>query len=148
MLMGIGVNVSGMTREDWRYLFSLTNELENHKALEVYEGRQDLDASVQSVFNEIQAKINIKLRLIKLKLIQLKTKNSEPLFEQFVACFEHDIGHSDSMQFSTCMTEHLSFNSCVRTENLYKEMFVPCFPNQLTKNIDNPKDICLLDCQC
>jgi hypothetical protein len=34
----------------------LTNELENDE--EVHEGRLDLDASVQSVFNEIQAKVN------------------------------------------------------------------------------------------
>jgi hypothetical protein len=58
-LMGIeSLNVSGMTREDWHYLLSLTNELENRKDLEVHEGRQDLDASVKHIFNEIQAKVN------------------------------------------------------------------------------------------
>ena len=58
MLMGIGVNVSGMTQEDWHYLLSLTNELENRADLEVYEGRQDLDTSVHKIFDQIQAKIN------------------------------------------------------------------------------------------
>jgi hypothetical protein len=58
MLMGIGVNVSGMTREDWHYLLSLTNELENNEDLEVHEDRQDLDGCVQNIFNQIQDQIN------------------------------------------------------------------------------------------
>jgi hypothetical protein len=58
MLMGIGVNVSGMTREDWHYLLSLTNELENRQDLEVHEGRQHLDGCVQNIFNQIQDQIN------------------------------------------------------------------------------------------
>ena len=53
MLMKIGVIFSGMTKEDWHYLLSLTNELENREDLEVHEGRKDLDASVKSVFDEI-----------------------------------------------------------------------------------------------
>ena len=52
-LMEIGVKFSGMTQEDWHYLLSLTDELENREDLEVHEGRKDLDASVQSVFDEI-----------------------------------------------------------------------------------------------
>ena len=47
----------------------------------------------------------MKMKLIKMKLIQLKTKHSEPLFEQFVACFEHDIGLNAIFD----MTEHLRF---------------------------------------
>jgi hypothetical protein len=58
MLMQVGVNVSGMTREDWHYLLSLTNELENRQDLEVHEGRQHLDGCVQNIFNQIQDQIN------------------------------------------------------------------------------------------
>ena len=53
-----------------------------------------------------------------MKLIKLKTKNSEPLSEQFVARFEHDIGLNATFN----MTEHFCF-SCVRTDNLYNELF-------------------------
>jgi pyrimidine deaminase RibD-like protein len=53
-----GVNVSGMTPEDWHYLLSLTNELQNRKDLEVHEDRQDLDGCVQSIFDQIQDEID------------------------------------------------------------------------------------------
>ena len=55
MLMKIGVIFSGMTKEDWHYLLSLTNELENREDLEVHDRRQDLDGCVQSIFDQIQA---------------------------------------------------------------------------------------------
>ena len=58
MLMQVGVNVSGMTKKDWHYLLSLTNELENRQDLEVHEGRQHLDGCVQNIFNQIQHQIN------------------------------------------------------------------------------------------
>jgi hypothetical protein len=46
MLMQVkGVNVSGMTPEDWGYLLSLTED---------FESRQDLDKSVQNILDEIQ----------------------------------------------------------------------------------------------
>ena len=54
-LMKIGVIFSGMTKEDWHYLLSLTNELENREDLEVHDRRQDLDGCVQSIFDQIQA---------------------------------------------------------------------------------------------
>jgi hypothetical protein len=45
MLMQVeGVNVSGMTPEDWGYLLSLTED---------FESRHDLDKSVQNIFDEI-----------------------------------------------------------------------------------------------
>jgi hypothetical protein len=53
-----GVNVSGMTQEDWHYLLSLTNELQNRKGLEVQEDRQDLDGCIQSIFDQIQDEID------------------------------------------------------------------------------------------
>jgi hypothetical protein len=58
LMQVIGVNVSGMIREDWHYLLSLTNELENRQDLEVHEGRQHLDGCVQNIFNQIQHQIN------------------------------------------------------------------------------------------
>jgi hypothetical protein len=59
MLMQIErVNVSGMTPEDWRYLLCLTNELENREDLAVHVDRQDLDGSVQYIFNQIQDEID------------------------------------------------------------------------------------------
>ena len=48
-LMRIGVNVGGMTPEDWGYLLSLTED---------FEGRHDLDKSVQDIFSQIQVQIN------------------------------------------------------------------------------------------
>jgi hypothetical protein len=55
MLMKIGVKFRGMTQEDWHYLLSLTDELQNRNDLEVHESRQDLDGCVQSIFDQIQA---------------------------------------------------------------------------------------------
>jgi hypothetical protein len=48
-LMRIGVNVGGMTPEDWGYLLSLTED---------FEGRHDLDKSVQDIFSQIQVQVN------------------------------------------------------------------------------------------
>jgi tRNA(Arg) A34 adenosine deaminase TadA len=49
MLMGIErVAVTWMEKDDWHYLLSLTNELENREDLEVHEGRLDLDKCVRS----------------------------------------------------------------------------------------------------
>jgi hypothetical protein len=48
-LMRIGVNVGGMTPEDWGYLLSLTKD---------FEGRHDLDKSVQDIFSKIQVQVN------------------------------------------------------------------------------------------
>jgi hypothetical protein len=44
-----GVNVSAMTPEDWGYLLSLTKD---------FESRQDLDKSVQNIFDKIQHEID------------------------------------------------------------------------------------------
>jgi hypothetical protein len=59
MLMGIErVSVTWMEKDDWHYLLSLTNELENREDLEVHEGRLDLDRCVQDIFAQIQHEIN------------------------------------------------------------------------------------------
>jgi hypothetical protein len=49
-LMRIGVNVGGMTPEDWGYLLSLTED---------FEGRHDLDKSVQDIFSQIQIQVQV-----------------------------------------------------------------------------------------
>ncbi|CAB3996410.1 uncharacterized protein LOC111322856 [Paramuricea clavata] len=58
MLMGIGVKFRRVTREDWHYLLSLTNELHNREDLEVHEGRENLDTSVQSIFDQMHKTIS------------------------------------------------------------------------------------------
>ncbi|CAB4044098.1 predicted protein [Paramuricea clavata] len=59
MLMEIEhVAVIWMEKDDWHYLFSLTNELENREDLEVHEGRLDLDKCVQDILAQIQDEIN------------------------------------------------------------------------------------------
>jgi hypothetical protein len=58
MLMQVGVKFSGMTEEDWKYLLSFTDVLEGYEHLAVHGNRQHLDASVQNIFDQIQAQIN------------------------------------------------------------------------------------------
>ena len=55
MLMGIGVKLSGMTREDWHY----------------HERRKNLDASVQSIFDKIQRIFDTKQLTAKLNEVKI-----------------------------------------------------------------------------
>jgi polyhydroxyalkanoate synthesis regulator phasin len=54
MLMQAGVDVSGMTKDDWDYLLAMTNP---DVPRNYHERRKDLDKSVQKTFTDIKAQI-------------------------------------------------------------------------------------------
>ena len=57
MLMQAGVDVSGMTKDDWDYLLAMTNP---DVPRNYHERRKDLDKSVQKTFTDIKFLLNLK----------------------------------------------------------------------------------------
>ena len=57
MLMQAGVDISGLTKDDWDYLLAMTNP---DVPRNYHERRKDLDKSVQKTFTDIKFLLNLK----------------------------------------------------------------------------------------